>query len=74
MDLVTGVQGVQVLRLVQVPQHGGSVLSTRSAQRSVGGDGDGVDVSAVSDVVGLQSAGREFPDLFSDLAFSKQKM
>jgi hypothetical protein len=52
-----------VLRLVQVPQHGGSILAARCAQRSVRGDGDGVDVAAVSDVVGLQSAGREFPDL-----------
>jgi len=31
MDLITGVQRVQVLRLVQVPQHGGSVLSSWSA-------------------------------------------
>lgn len=28
VDFVTGVQGVEVLRLVQVPEHGSSVLST----------------------------------------------
>lgn len=63
VDLITSVQGVEVLRLVQVPQHGGSVLSTGSAEGSVWGDGDGVDVTGVSDVVGLQSARAELPDL-----------
>jgi hypothetical protein len=53
-----------VLRLVQIPQHGGSVLATRGAERSVGRDGNSVDVASVSDVVGLQSARRELPDLF----------
>lgn len=28
VDLITGVQGVKVLRLVQVPEHGSSVLAT----------------------------------------------
>lgn len=65
VDLITSVQGVEVLGLIQVPQHGSSVLSTRSAEGSIGGDSDGVDVSGVSSVVGLQSARRELPDLFS---------
>jgi hypothetical protein len=65
VDFITSVQGVKMLRLVQVPQHGSSVLSTRRAERSIGGDCDSVDVSGVSDVVGLQSAGRELPNLFS---------
>lgn len=63
VDLITSVQGVKVLRLVQVPEHCSSVLATGSAERSVGGDGNGVDVAGVSDVVGLQSAGRKLPDL-----------
>lgn len=63
MDLVTGLEGVEVLGLVEVPEHGGTVLTTGSAEGSVGGDGDGVDVSSVSDVVGLKAAGSEFPDL-----------
>lgn len=63
MDLVTGVEGVEVLGLVQVPQHGGTVLATGGAEGSVGGDGDGVDVAGVTDVVGLQTAGSELPDL-----------
>lgn len=63
VDLVTGVEGVEVLGLVQVPQHGGTVLATGGAEGSVGGDGDGVDVAGVTDVVGLQTAGSELPDL-----------
>jgi hypothetical protein len=63
VDLVAGVEGVEVLGLVEVPQHGGSVLAAGGAQGSVGGDGDGVDVAGVTDVVGLQAAGRELPDL-----------
>ena len=65
MDLVVGVEGVQVLGLVEIPEHGGTVLAAGSAQRAIGGDGDGVDVSGVADVVGLQLAGRELPNLLS---------
>lgn len=63
VDLVTGGQRVQVLALVQVPQHGGTVLATGGAQGAVRGDGDGVDVAGVTDVVGLDAAGSELPDL-----------
>lgn len=63
VDLVTGLEGVEVLGLVQVPQHGGSVLATGGAEGAVWGDGDGVDVAGVADVVGLQAAGGELPDL-----------
>jgi len=63
VDLVTGSQGVKVLGFVQVPQHGGSVLSTRGTERSIWGDGDGVDVTRVSNVVGLETAAGELPDL-----------
>lgn len=63
MDLVVGVERVQVLGFVQVPEHGGTVFATRSAKRAIRGDGDGVDVTGVADVVGLQLAGRELPDL-----------
>lgn len=63
VDLIAGSEGVEVLGLVQVPEHGGSVLSTGCAEGSIWGDGDGVDVTGVSDVVGLELAGGEFPDL-----------
>jgi len=63
MDLVIGVEGVQVLGLVKIPEHGGTVLTTGGAEGTIGGDGDGVDVSGVADVVGLELAARELPNL-----------
>ena len=63
VDFVAGGQRVEVLGLVQVPEHGGSVLASGRAERAIGGDGDGVDVAGVTDVVGLEAAGSEFPDL-----------
>jgi hypothetical protein len=36
VDLVVGVQGVEVLGLVEVPEHGGTVLATGGAERAVG--------------------------------------
>ena len=63
VNLVTGGERVQVLGLVQVPEHGGTVLATGGAERAIGGDGDGVDVTGVTDVVSLDTAGSELPDL-----------
>ena len=67
MDLIAGVERVEVLRLVEVPEHGGTVLAAGGAERTVGGDGDGVDVAGVTDVVGLETAGSELPNLFTSL-------
>jgi len=63
VDLIASGEGVEVLGLVKVPEHGGTVLATGGAEGSVGGDGDGVDVSGVTDVVGLETAGSELPNL-----------
>ena len=63
MDLVASGQGVEVLGFIQVPEHGGAVFAARCAEGAVRGDGDGVDVAGVPDVVGLDAAGGEFPDL-----------
>lgn len=63
MDLVVGVEGVEVLALVEIPEHGGAVLATGSAEGSIGRDGDGVDVAGVADVVGLELAAGELPNL-----------
>lgn len=54
-----------MLGLVQVPQHGGAILATRRAQGAIRGDGDGVDVAGVTDVVGLDAASSKVPDLAS---------
>lgn len=68
VDLVVGVERVKVLALVEVPEHGGTVLATGSAEGAIGGDGDGVDVAGVTDVVGLELAGRELPNLFETVS------
>lgn len=63
VDLVTGVEGVEVLGLVEVPEHGDTVLATGGAEGTIGGDCDGVDVTAVTNVVRLEAAGSELPNL-----------
>lgn len=68
VDLVVGVERVQVLGLVEIPEHGSTVLATGSAERAVGGDGDGVDVTSVANVVSLQLAAGEFPNLFNHVS------
>lgn len=66
MDFIASGEGIKVLGLVQVPQHGGSVFTARGAEGAVRGDSDCVDVAGVADVVGLDAAGSEFPDLYGD--------
>ncbi len=73
VDLITSVERVEVLGLVKIPEHGGSVLSTGGAEGSIWGDGDGVDVTGVTNVVGLETAGRELPDLIRVSYCSKLK-
>ncbi len=70
MDLVAGCQGVEVLGLVEVPEHGCAVFAAGGAEGAVGGNGHGVNVASVADVVGLDAAGGKFPDLESE-KFSK---
>lgn len=52
-----------MLALVEIPEHGDAVLATGRGERTIGGDGDGVDVADVTVVVGLQLELLEFPDL-----------
>lgn len=63
MDLVAGGQGIEVLGLVEVPEHGCAVFAAGGAEGAVGGNGHGVDVAGVADVVRLDAARGEFPDL-----------
>jgi len=51
VDDVFSIQRVQVLSFVEVPEHGSSVFASRSAERSVRGNGNGVDVSGVANEV-----------------------
>ena len=63
IDDITSFQSVQVLSLRQVPQHGDTVLATRGTERTIRGDGDGVKVSGMTDVVGHKLAADQVPDL-----------
>jgi hypothetical protein len=51
VDDISSIEGVEVLALVEVPQHGSAVLSTRGAERTVRGNSDGVDVASVANEV-----------------------
>lgn len=52
VDDITSIEGVEALGVLQVPEHGSSVLSSRGAEGTIGGDGDSVQVTSVSDEVG----------------------
>ena len=52
-----------MLALVKVPKHGDAILSTGRSERTVGGDGHGVDVAGVTVVVGLELELRKLPNL-----------
>lgn len=52
-----------MLAIIQVPEHGLHVLATRSAQRTIRGDSDCVQVTRVTKVVDLQLAVSKMPDL-----------
>jgi len=62
-----------VLALVQIPEHGDTILATRSSKRTIGGDRNGVDVTGVAVVVGLQLELRELPDLIKCISECWQK-
>ena len=65
VDDVSSLERVEVLAVVEVPEHGDAVLSSRSGERTVRGHGDGVDVSGVSVVVGSQLALGKLPNLIN---------
>merc|ERR1719178_320551 len=54
---ISMVQGVEVLAIIEIPQHGLGILAAGSAEGTVRGHGDGVQVASVTNVVGLQLAG-----------------
>ena len=63
VDDVTCLERVQVLALVQVPEHSDAVLAAGGRERTIRRDGNGVDVAGVAVVVGLELELRELPDL-----------
>lgn len=62
-DDVSGVEGVETAALLEIPEEGSSVATTRGAKGTIGRDGDGVDVSGVTNEVGAELAVVEVEDL-----------
>ena len=52
-----------MLAIVEVPEHGLAVLATAGTQGTVRGQSHGVQISSVTDVVGLQLAVGQIPNL-----------
>jgi len=63
VDGVASIEGVKMFSFVQIPQHGLTVLATGSAKGAVGRHGDRVQVARVADVVRLQLAVCQVPNL-----------
>lgn len=63
VDDSVGSKGIKMLTIIEVPEHGGTVLSSGSAEGSIRGDGDGVNVARVVDQVCLDLAVGKVPDL-----------
>ena len=68
IDNVTGLERVQVFSIIEIPEHGDTVLATGSGEGSIWRHGKGVDVTSVAKVVGLELALVELPDLRSTSA------
>jgi hypothetical protein len=63
MDKGTSLQGVEVLGLVQVPEHDNTVLTGRGTEGTIGGDGNSVDITVVTNEVGTELHLGKIPDL-----------
>lgn len=53
VDGLASAKAVEVLALVEVPEHGNAILATRSAEGTVWGNGDSVNVAGVTNKVSL---------------------
>jgi len=63
VDSAVGVEGIQVLSVIDIPQHSGSILTTGTAKGTIRRDGDGVEDTGMASKVGLQLAVVEVPHL-----------
>jgi len=63
MDDITSDQGGEVVTHVEVPEHSSTVFTTRSTERTIGRDSNGVDVASVAHEVGAELAVVKVPDL-----------
>jgi hypothetical protein len=63
MNKRTSFQRVEVLGIVQVPEHNNTVLTSGSTERTIGRDGNSVDIAVVTDEVGTELELGQIPDL-----------
>ena len=63
VDSVASVESVEMFAFVEIPQHGLAVFATGSAEGAVGRNGDGVQITSVTDVIRLQLAVGQVPHL-----------
>lgn len=59
-----------MLGFVQVPKHGCAVFAAGGAERPVRGDGYGIDIASVANVISLDAAGCKLPYLSGRLNVS----
>lgn len=57
VDDVSSFQRVEMLRLIQIPQHNGAILSTGRTKAAVRREGNGIDVLAMTNMVDGKSRG-----------------
>lgn len=63
MDDISGLESIETFSFAQVPQHCDGVFPARCTERSIRGDSDAVEVTAVSGEVADELAVHEFPHL-----------
>jgi hypothetical protein len=63
VDDLPGIEGVKTLALIEIPEHGGSVLASRGAQRSIGGNAHSIKVSSMTDQIIAKLAVGQSPNL-----------
>jgi len=63
VDVFSAFESVQVLSFVEIPQHGVAVFASGRAEGTVGRNRDRVQVTSVTDVIRLQLAIGQIPDL-----------
>ena len=73
MNFVLGFETVEVFAVIEIPEHGCAVFAPRSTEGTVRGDGDGVNVAGVTEVVCAEFTFRQFPDLAVNKLFRQQR-
>ena len=63
MDDLSSIKTVKTLALIQIPKHGGTILTSRGTQGAIGRNTDSVEVSSVSNKVIAELAVGQCPNL-----------